>query len=82
MYCYHALRSLGEVGPEWEFEVNVWVIRKLCVETSQRLPHLTSARLDRGVTPLPPLPSHQPSFAGRRADAKATAEGLADTVWL
>ncbi len=32
-------------------------------------------RLDRGTAP-PPSPSHKPSTARRRADVRATAEGL------
>jgi len=36
-------------------------------------------RLDRGAAP-PPSPSHKPSTTGRRADVRATAEGLSGTI--
>ncbi len=42
----------------------------------------TSARLDRGGRPSASAFASTLKIAGRRADAKATAEGLANTVLL
>ena len=53
--------------------------QNLWVESAINLTIGPQLRLDRGGPPLAPLPSHQPSTAGRRADVRATAEGLTNS---
>ena len=56
------------------------LIRESGVETPERLPRVTSARLDRGGRPTRLCLHIALQFAGRKANAKA--EGLAETALL
>ena len=65
--------SIRECFQDLALPRNLWVVNNSRVTSGLQL------RLDRGGPPLAPLPSHQPSTAGRRADARATAEGLVNS---